>query len=183
MRLRLSGLVNSIGAVDVLVLIDRLDELVQGAKAVPLTDQVRLEREQINVLLDELRAAIPDEVKQARFVVRERQATLAEAEREAERLLAEAREQASRASARTEVVRLAERHADELTLDARRQAHELLSEVEDRAEEHLAVLEANLANFLDAIRRGRERLRQRSQETVVAGIRANGTSGRAATPS
>lgn len=165
------------------MLIDRLDELVQNAKPVPLTGQVRLDREQINVLLDEMRATIPDEVKQARFVVRERQETLAEAEREAKRLLAEAREQASRTSARTEVVRLAERQADELTADARRQAHELLSEVEDWADAHLAVLETNLANFLTAIRRGRERLHERSQETVVAGIRSDGTGTRAAVPS
>jgi F0F1-type ATP synthase membrane subunit b/b' len=149
--------------VDVLVLIERLDELVQNAKAVPLTEQVRLDREEIFELLDEVRATIPEEVRQARLIVRERQETLAEATREAERLVGEAREQASRASGRTEVVRLAERQADELTADARRRANVLLSEVEEWADSTLAVLEINLDNFLIAIRRGRERLQERSQ--------------------
>ncbi len=156
-------------------LIERLDELVQNAKAVPLTEQVRLDRDEIFELLDEMRATIPDEVKQARWLVKERQETLAEATREADRLVAEAREQASRASAQTEIVRLAEREADAMIADARRRANSLLSEVEDWADGLLAVLEVNLDNFLAAIRRGRERLQERSRETVVAGIRADGT--------
>ena len=158
-------------------LIERLDELVQNAKAVPLTEQVRLDRDEIFALLDQMRATIPDEVKQARWLIKERQETLAEATREADRLVAEAREQASRASAQTEIVRLAEREADAMIADARRRANSLLSEVEDWADGLLAVLEVNLDNFLAAIRRGRERLHERSRETVVAGIRPDGTSG------
>lgn len=41
---------------DVLALIDRLDDLVHNAKAVPLSDQVRIDREQIFDLLDQMRA-------------------------------------------------------------------------------------------------------------------------------
>ena len=72
---------------------------------------------------------------------------------------------------------LAEREADAMIADARRRANSLLSEVEDWADGLLAVLEVNLDNFLAAIRRGRERLHERSRETVVAGIRPDGTSG------
>ena len=82
---------------DVLVLIDKLDELVHSAKAVPLTDQVRIDREEIWEILDQMRATIPEEIKQARWIVKERQEMLAEAKREAERLVAEARERAARA--------------------------------------------------------------------------------------
>ncbi len=159
---------------DVLVLIDRLDELVQDAKAVPLSAQVRLDRDEVFELLDEIRATIPDEVKQARRIVKERQESLVEARREAERLLEEARERAARASAETEVVRLAERQADARLAEARREANRVRSEVEEWADEHLRLLEANLDNFLSAIRRGRERLRERSQEAAVAGVDGDG---------
>jgi hypothetical protein len=81
---------------DVLVLIDKLDDLVHNAKAVPLTDQVRIDREEIYDILDQMRATIPEEIKQARWIVKERQEMLAEAKREVDRLLAEAREQAVR---------------------------------------------------------------------------------------
>src|SRR5215216_3045593 len=70
---------------DVLVLIDKLDDLVHNAKAVPLTDQVRVDKEEIYDILDQMRATIPEEIKQARWIVKERQEMLAEAKREAER--------------------------------------------------------------------------------------------------
>src|SRR5687768_5472215 len=81
-------------AMDVLVLIDKLDDLVHNAKAVPLTDQVRIDREEIYDILDQMRATIPEEIKQARWIVKERQEMLAEAKRETDRILGEAREQA-----------------------------------------------------------------------------------------
>ena len=81
---------------DVLVLIDKLDDLVHNAKGVPMTDQVRVDREEVYDLLDQMRATIPEEIKQARWIVKERQEMLAEAKREAERIVREAREQQSR---------------------------------------------------------------------------------------
>src|ERR1022692_2110018 len=50
---------------DVLVLIDKLDDLVHNAKPVPLTDQVRVDKEEIYDILDQMRATIPEEIKQA----------------------------------------------------------------------------------------------------------------------
>ena len=67
---------------DVLALIDKLDDLVHNARAVPLTDQVRIDREAVYELLDQMRSTIPEEIKQARWIVKERQEMLAEAKRE-----------------------------------------------------------------------------------------------------
>ena len=63
---------------DVLVLIDKLDDLIHNARPVPLTDQVRVDREEIYDLLDQMRATIPEEIKQARWIVKERQEMLGE---------------------------------------------------------------------------------------------------------
>ena len=155
---------------DVLVLIDKLDDLVHNAKAVPLTDQVRIDREEIYDILDQMRATIPEEIKQARWIVKERQEMLAEAKREADRILGEAREQALREAAQTEIVKLAERQAQEIIEEARRQARETRLEMEDWADSILSTLEVNLEKFLGAVKRGRERLHERSQESVVAGV-------------
>ena len=155
---------------DVLVLIDKLDDLVHNAKAVPLTDQVRIDREEIYDILDQMSATIPEEIKQARWIVKERQEMLAEAKRETDRILGEAREQAVREASQTEIVKLAERQAQEIVDDARRQARETRLEMEDWADGILSTLEVNLDKFLTAVKRGRERLHERSQETVVAGV-------------
>src|ERR671933_760013 len=111
---------------DVLVLIDKLDDLVHNAKAVPLTDQVRI--------------------------------------------LGEAREQAVREASQTEIVKLAERQAQDIIEEARRSARETRLEMEDWADSILSTLEVNLDKFLGAVRPGRERLQERSQESVMAGV-------------
>ena len=154
---------------DVLVLIAKLDDLVHNAKAVPLTDQVRLDREEIYEILDQMRATIPEEIKQARWIVKERQEMLAEAKRECDRIVQEAREQAIREASQTEIVKLAERQADDIVEDARRQARETRLEMEDWADSILSTLEVNLDKSFGAVKRGRERLQERSQETVIAG--------------
>jgi hypothetical protein len=76
---------------DVLELIDELRDLVDGAKQVPLRDQVRMDKEKLYDLLDQMRSTIPEEIKQARGIVTEREEMLAEAKREAERIVEEAR--------------------------------------------------------------------------------------------
>ena len=95
---------------------------------------------------------------------------LAEAKRETDRLLGEAREQAVREASQTEIVKIAERQAQDIVDDARRQARETRLEMEDWADSILSTLEVNLEKFLTAVKRGRERLHERSQETVVAGV-------------
>ena len=155
---------------DVVVLIDRLDDLVHNAKAVPLSDQVRIDREEIFDLLDQMRATIPEEVKQARWIVKERQEMLGEAKREVDRLLAQAREQAIREASQTEIVKIAERQAQDIVDVARHTAWETRLEADDWADGILATLDTNLDRFLSAIRRGRQALDERSRETVIAGI-------------
>ena len=149
---------------DVLVLIDKLDDLVHNAKAVPLTDQVRIDREEIYDILDQMRATIPEEIKQARWIVKERQEMLAEAKRETDRILGEAREQAVREASQTEIVKLAERQAQEIVDDARRQARETRLEMEDWADGILSTLEVNLDKFLT-----RRQARPRAAARALAG--------------
>jgi hypothetical protein len=151
--------------VDVLVLIDKLDELVQTAKGVPMTDQVRIDREEIWEIIDQMRSTIPEEIKQARWIVKERQEMLAEAKREAERIVGEAREQAAREASQQEVVKLAERQAQELLEQARAKERETRLGAEDYADGILENLEVNLTKFLSAVERGREQLATRGETT------------------
>src|SRR5947199_8936121 len=154
---------------DVLVLIDQLDDLVHNARPVHLTDQVRVDREEIYDLLDQMRATIPEEIKQARWIVKERQEMLAEAKREAERIVREARDQQSRLVSNEEVTKQAERAADEIIEDARAREREIRLGAEDYADEILNTLEVNLEKFLAAVQRGRDRLAGREEEPAEVG--------------
>lgn len=148
---------------DVLELIDKLDDLIHNARAVPLTDQVRIDREAIYELLDEMRSTIPEEVKQARWIVKERQEMLEEAKRESERVVREAREQQARLVSDEEVTKQAERAADEIVEDARAREREIRLGAEDYADEILNTLEVNLQKFTAAVQRGRDRLAGRDE--------------------
>ncbi len=149
---------------DVLVLIDKLDDLVHNAKPVPLTDQVRVDREEIFDLLDQMRATIPEEIKQARWIVKERQEMLAESKREAERTIKEARDEQANLVSKEEVTKQAERQAEDIVEEARAREREIRLGAEDYADEILNTLEVNLEKFLAAIQRGRERLQGKGKE-------------------
>ena len=110
---------------DVLVLIDKLDDIIHNARSVPLTDSVMIDREEIYDILDQMRSTIPEEIKQARWIVKERQEMLSEAKQEAERVLAEAQERAEKLASDTEVVRLAEKNAHQIMEDAREREREV----------------------------------------------------------
>ena len=143
---------------DVLVLIDKLDDMIHNAKPIPLTDNVRVDKEEIYDLLDQMRATIPEEIKQARWIVKERQEMLEEAEKEANRILEDARDRAQALANETEVVRLAEAQAADIMDKARTQERETRLGAEDYADEMLANLEVNLGKLLTAVQRGRDRL-------------------------
>ena len=149
---------------DVLVLIDKLDDLIHNARSVPLTDSVMLDREEIYDLLDQMRSTIPEEIKQARWIVKERQEMLAEAKTEAERIQADAQEKAEQMASETEVVHLAEKNAQKIVEDAHDRERQIRLGAEDYADEVLNNLEVNLEKFLAAVRRGRERLQGREEE-------------------
>jgi cell division septum initiation protein DivIVA len=143
---------------DVLVLIDKLDDLIHNAKPVPLTDQVRVDKEEIYDILDQMRSTIPEEIKQARWIVKERQEMLAEAKREAERIIKEGREKQAQLISQEEVTRQAERGAEDIIEDARAREREIRLGAEDYADEILGTLEVNLSKFIAAVQRGRDRL-------------------------
>jgi hypothetical protein len=145
-------------SMDIMALIDRIEEIVDNAKGVPFTSQKMVEPNSVYDIIDEIRSQFPDELKQARWIVKERQEMLEEAEKEANRILEEARERAQSIASEQEVVRLAEQQAADMIDKARNQEREIRLGAEDYADEMLANLEVNLGKLLTAVQRGRDRL-------------------------
>ena len=145
---------------DVLELIDELRGLVHGAKRVPLSGEVRVDKEKLSGLLDRMRSTIPEEIEQARWIVAEREEMLAEAKREAERIVEEARGRQTELVAEHQLIRQAERAAQDIVDDTRVREREIRLGAEDYAAEILDTLEVNLSKLIAAVQRGRERLRR-----------------------
>lgn len=146
---------------DVMTLIDRLEDLIANSRKVPLAGSVIINEQSLYDLIDELRAAMPDELKQARWIVKERQEMIEEAEKEANRIVEEARDKADRMASEMEVVKIAEKKATDVVEAAQAREREIRLGAEDYADEMLANLEVNLGKLLTAVQRGRDRLQGR----------------------
>lgn len=164
--------------------LDELVALVESARALPLSASCVLPREHVLDLLDELRAALPKAMEDAREVLAARQELLgqardrrdrasgearAEAERvlsaaraEADRLLGAARAEAERIVSADGIRRAAEAEARGVLEAARDRADRLRAEADAYADERLAALEITLARLLGTVERGREVLRRPS---------------------
>ncbi|MCL2655519.1 MAG: ATPase [Coriobacteriia bacterium] len=143
---------------DILQLIDRIEEVIDSAKSVPLGSNKMVDPDAIFDIIDEIRSQYPEDLKQARWIVKQRQEMTEEAEREANRILEEAQERARGLVADTEIVRQAETRAAEIMDDARANEREIRLGAEDYADEMMANLEVNLGKMLTAVQRGRDRL-------------------------
>ena len=127
-------------------------------RSVPLMRGRLVDIEKVYEIIDEIRGNFPDELKQARWIVKERQEMLEEAEKEANRILEEARDRAESMASEQEVVRRAPSRPPSILDDARQQEREIRLGAEDYADEMLANLEVNLGKLLTAVQRGRDRL-------------------------
>ena len=143
---------------DIMALIDRIEEALDSARSLPLTRGRLVDVEKVYEIIDEIRGNFPDELKQARWIVKERQEMLEEAEKEANRILEEARDRAESMAAEQEIVRRAAEQAASILDEARQQEREIRLGAEDYADEMLANLEVNLGKLLTAVQRGRDRL-------------------------
>jgi vacuolar-type H+-ATPase subunit H len=146
---------------DVEAKLHQLERLVAEAKAVPLSASIMLNRAEVDGLVADVRDALPDELTQARWVVKERDEILERAQTDAERLLEDARTEADRLVSQQEVVRAADRKAEQVVEDAREQARQMRLEAEDYVDAKLANFEVVLQKTLTAVEKGRQKLRGR----------------------
>jgi cell division septum initiation protein DivIVA len=137
-----------------------IDE-IKGAKNVPFSASAMIDRQGLLDRLESIRQGSPEELKQARWLMRDREELLAKAQREAEQLLADARSERDRLVARTEIVNQANREADKIIEEAKERAREIRMEAEDYVDAKLASFEVVLQKTLTAVMKGRESLRGR----------------------
>ena len=133
-------------------------EVVLNAKPMPLSSSVRIERDELVELLEGALQRIPEEIKQARWMLKERVDFLAETQRKADGITEEARIQTERMVQRTEVVRQANHVAQRILDDANEHARRLCHEAEDYADKKLASFEIVLDRTMKTVQAGREKL-------------------------
>jgi len=144
---------------DVEAKLHQLERLVGEAKPVPLSASVMLNRAEIDGIVTDLREALPDELTQARWVVKERDEILERAQLDADAILTDARAERDRLISEQSVVQGAGAEAERIVGDAREHARRLRLEAEDYVDAKLANFEVVLHKTLTAVERGRQKLR------------------------
>ena len=143
---------------DAETLLRRVHELVGNARPMPLSASVMVNKDEILELLEEAIDRLPEELRQARWLLREREEFLAKVQREGDDILEAARVRAERMVQRTEIVRSAQQTARRTVDDAQDEARRLRHEAEDYCDQKLAAFEIVLERTLKTARAGREKL-------------------------
>lgn len=144
--------------VDVDTLLRRAIDMIEAAPGIPMSASVRVNRDDVLDLLDEALAGLPDELRAARWLLKERDEYLARTRREAEELIAEARTQVAHMVQKAEVVKAAEQRARHVNEEAEANARRMRREAEDFCDQRLASFENVLAKVQRSVAVGRQRL-------------------------
>ena len=140
------------------IILRRTIDIVATAPSMPLSSSPRIDRDEVIELLEDALVRLPDEIRQARWMLKERQEFLDKTKREADELLGAARQQAERMVQRTEVVRAAEARARQVIDAAEEETRRLKNETEDFLDQRLGSFEILLDRLSKTVANGRNRL-------------------------
>ena len=140
------------------MILRRTIDIIATAPSVPLSSTPRIDRDEVIELLEEALVRLPEEIRQARWMLKERQEFLDKTKREADELLGAARQQAERMVQRTEVVRAAEARARQVIDAADEETRRLRNETEDFLDQRLGSFEILLDRLSRTVANGRTKL-------------------------
>lgn len=159
---------------DILHLVDRLEELFNESSTMPLTHKVMVDEERMLDLIDQMRLAIPDEIKKAQQIINQRDRIIAQAHEEANRTIELSKEQSQKLVDRDEIVERANHRAEEIKRQALEETQQIKKEADFYAIDSLEHLEIELSKILAQVRNGIQTLKYDKQQD---NIQENGQAG------
>jgi len=139
---------------DILQLIDRLEELFNESKNVPFTKNVMVDEDRMLDIIDQMRIAIPEEVKKAQQLLGQRDRVLAQAQEEANRTLEIARQKSDQLVTKDVIMQDAQRRAEQVLAQARAEAETIRADADDYVIDSLTQLQAELERIANQVDNG-----------------------------
>jgi len=140
--------------IEILQLVDQLEDLLNESWRIPFTSTLMVDGEECLRIIDQLRVSVPEELNQARRVLREKERIIAEAEKQAEQIIALAREEAAEMAGGPEAVQAARQRGQAIIAEAERKAQALTEGANEYAREVLERLQEQLETLLAQVRKG-----------------------------
>lgn len=151
------------GAVDILYLLERLEEVLGAGQGLPFTSRTLVDDEECLAIVDQIRLSLPNEIRKARMLNSEREALLDQARAQADQILAAANAESREIVGEHYVTQQAEAHAAGVVEQAERQARQIRREADGYSyrvlydlDQRLDSLRAQVQNGLDLLRRSAE---------------------------
>lgn len=142
-------------------LLDTLTDLIERARAMPMSSSVLVNRHEALDLLDELREALPTQLTRADEVLSDASNVFEDAQAQAEELIASARARASELVSQQQIVREAHAEAERIIAHAEDGSAQLMTEANDYCDRRLADFEIDLGKLTAQVQAGRAKLAQR----------------------
>jgi vacuolar-type H+-ATPase subunit H len=146
---------------DILHLVDRLEELFNESRPIPLTHNVIVDEDRFLDIIDQMRISIPEEVKKAQQVFTQKDRVLAQAQEEANRTISLAREKADQLIEKDSISQDAQRRAGQILEQARLEAENVKAGADQYSMDALLNLEVELERLLNQVRNGVQLLEQK----------------------
>jgi cell division septum initiation protein DivIVA len=143
---------------DVFEMLDEMEDIIESSSRIPLMGKVMVDAEELLDCIDQIRSVLPEEIRQARWIAKERERMLADAQQEAEQTIKKTHAQIEQMALENEIVKIAEQKAQEILSRAKVLEEEMREGATNYADQVLEQLEQNLHKALASIREGRNEL-------------------------
>lgn len=154
---------------DIQHLVDRLEQALNESTRVPLSAFIVVNEEKVYSLLDQMRVAVPEEIKRANRIEAEKERILAQAKEEAERIRDLARQEANELVKRDAIVNAAQNRAEHIVEKARRDSEALRQDADVYILDVLNRLEEDLMRTLKVVQNGLQKIQQEHVAAQQAG--------------
>lgn len=131
---------------------------------VPLTSKALIDEQEFLELVDQLRVAVPDEVRHAKRVSQERDRVISQAQSDADKMLNSAVERAELLVQESDITRSARQRATALLSQAVEETRRMRAEADQYAMEVLEGLESELNRLVATAKKGKAALEKLSRE-------------------
>lgn len=149
---------------DILHLVDRLEELFNESRSIPLTHSVVVDEDRMLDIIDQMRVSIPDEIKKAQQLLAQRDRIIAQGQEEANRIISLAKEKGEQVLNRDSIVQAAQTRAEQIIAQARSECEATKREADEYVLETLTRLEIELERSLTQVRNGVRALQAEKQQ-------------------
>lgn len=144
---------------DILNLLEKIEDIIEEASKLPLSNKVMIDKEEILEVINEIRLKMPDEINRASWVAKERQRILNEAQAEADELIDKVKDQQSYLIEENEITKQAQKYAEQLVQEAERKASEMKMGAYNYSDEILSKLQEKISEINSIIEQNRDVLK------------------------